>query len=207
MRKGPAVFEDHPLRRAANEYVRECLEYGHSLSRGLRRLHDVKSGRVVARLPLGANTVGLEKFEWGGKKRAASPYPERSPSAEEALASSIASFLAQGEGRVCVFENYLARRTDPWIARAKSRTLFFGDEVYHVVAGEHTGRDEVETAIREAKSPSIFVGTLSRLPLGYRLDAAGSELSEDLMRVLAEGAEEIVVGAYDGEGYLIWRKS
>ena len=199
------TFEEHVLADEANEYVRDCLEYGHSLSRYLRHRPDLAHGKVIVRLPLGADVEDLDRFEWGGK------YPKASdgqfkPQAEQDLAFLIRRFLQEGKGRACVSENYLARRTDPWLAHAKSRILFFGEEVYHVIDRQDVESDSIDAAIREAESPTIFVGVLSTLRQGFRLPPVKTDMDTDQLRVLAEEAEKLIVRAYDGEGYLIWNK-
>lgn len=192
--------QQHVLGTEANAYVCEVLEYGHSLSRHLRRAHDLRQGRVVAWLPAGANTADLEKFEWGGKCG--------TDEGSGLLADYVKDFLEAGENRACVFENYLYRRRDFFAAEAKSRVLYYGDEVYHVVDGRGTGLDEIRAAIDEAKGPTISVGVLAVLPRGYRLlPTEGKDaLTEDDLAALSVGARSIAVGAYDAEAYLVWEK-
>ncbi len=198
------AYREHHLEPAANEYILECLEYGHSLSRHLRRRRqDLKEGRVITRLPLGANTGELDKFEWGGKYPLAAE-AKRLPSTRDDLVSLVGDFLRRKEGGVCVFENYLARRTDPVLSRARSRVLFYGDEVYHVLAEEDAKPELIKATIAEAETLPIFIGALSILPQDSRIYSAQRELAGEELRSLADRAEKFIVGAYDGEGYLIW---
>jgi hypothetical protein len=198
------AFREHRLGSPANEHILECLKYGHTLSRHLlRRRQGLKEGRVITRLPLGANTGELDKFEWGGK------YPPAAdakglPSARDDLVSRIGDFLKRKEGGVCIFENYLARRTDPALSRARSRVRLYGDEVYHVLTEEDAKPEPIKAAVAEAEGLPIFIGALSTLPQGSRIYSAQRELAGEELRALADRAEKIIVGAYDGEGYLIW---
>jgi hypothetical protein len=197
-------FREYVLGPKANGYIGDCLEYGHSLTRHLRRGRDLVNGRVVTRLAPEANTDELDKFEWGGK------YPEssigRHPNSVDDLASYILDFLQSGEGRICVFENHLGRRTDPWLLQAESRVHFFGEEVYHVVSAEVVDLDSIKAAINEAEDVTLLIGVLSVWPEGSRLSPERREITDEELRALAEGAEKIIVRAYDGEGYLIWTK-
>jgi hypothetical protein len=124
----------------------------------------------------------------------------------EDLASYILNYLEAGEERVCVFENHLGRLTDPWLLQAESRVLFLGEEVYHVVSAEVVDLDSIKAAINEAEDVTLLIGVLSVWPQGSRLSPERREISDEDLRVLAEGAEKIIVSAYDGEGYLIWMK-
>jgi hypothetical protein len=197
------AFQEHPLGPEANEYVRDVLEYGHSLARHLLRSRDLTVGRVVTRIAPDANTDELEKFEWGGKY-----YPEpisgRRRTPVDDLASYILSCLDATEERVCVFENHLGRRTDPWLEQAQSRVLFLGEEVYHVISSEDADLDSTKAAINEAEDVTLLVGVLSVWPQDSRLSSERREITDEELRAIAQRAEKIIVRAYDGEGYLIW---
>jgi hypothetical protein len=197
-------FKEYVLGPEANEYIRDRLEYGHSLARHLRRGRDLVNGRVVTRLAPEAKTDELDKFEWGGK------YPEssigRHHNSVDDLASCILDFLQSGEGHLCVFENHLGRRTDPWLLQSESRVLFLGKEIYHVVSAEVVDIDSIKAAINEAEDVTLLIGVLSVWPQGSRLSPERYEITDEELRALAEGAEKIIVRAYDGEGYLIWTK-
>jgi hypothetical protein len=197
------AFQEHTLGPEANEYVRDVLESGRSLALHLRRSHDLTEGKVVTRLAPDANTDELGKFEWGGKY-----YPEpvsgRRRTPEDDLASYILGYLEADEERVCVFENYLARSTDPWLERAESRVLFLGEEVYHVISAEVVNPSLAKVTINEADYYPVFIGILSRWPEGSHLSPERRDTANEELRALAEKAEKIIVSAYDGEGYLIW---
>lgn len=68
-------------------------------------------------------------------------------------------------------------------------------------------QEKIAKTMREANSDWRFVCLMSSLPGKERLARRGRSLTADDVRALAERAEKIVVGAYDGEGYLVWSKN
>jgi hypothetical protein len=119
----------------------------------------------------------------------------------------IRSFLGQ-RGSCCIFEDAKSRPTDPWIQSEDGRIKNLDDEVYYVL-DEKDANDEEKIArtVRDAQSGWHFVGVMSLPPRNGRLSGGGRNLSADDLRALAERAVVILVGAYDGEGYLVWSKN
>jgi hypothetical protein len=62
---------------------------------------------------------------------------------------------------------------------------------------------KIERTIRMARS-WLFIGVMSGMT--EAISANEPSLSEDDLMSLAEEAEGIIVGAYDGEGFLLWTK-
>lgn len=104
-----------------------------------------------------------------------------------------------------MLENAIADRADAWLKRSSVNALFFGDEVYHLVVGPSSAQS-IEAAARTAQSLPTFVGTMTSLDGAEKLPGDRGELTLSTLRHFAERAEQIFVGAYDGEGYLLWRR-
>ena len=51
-----------------------------------------------------------------------------------------------------------------------------------------------------------LIGVMTSLPEGHYLALEKKKITSEELKLLAERAEKIIVGAYDGEGYLIWSK-
>src|SRR5690349_22612286 len=105
---------------------------------------------------------------------------------------------------VCIFEDALARSDDPWISCRDTRILTFNDEVYHFLSQNDIAEQIVKT-IRRATTAWQTVGLMTYLKPHNRIKD-GLEIGVDELQVFADRASKIVVGAYDGEGYLIWGK-
>ena len=183
-----------PNRSAAIAYLRANLESGHALARHLLAL-PLDAGSVAATLPADAPDPAFSRFDAGGVTHRAATEPE--------LAALVLGHLRQGGGRVAVFEDALSRRGDPVLAKQGGRYAFVGDEVYHVLLPGDDG-GQVIAAARRATSFS-FIGVLTSTP-GDGL-AGGQELSPERVEALARRAEHVLVGAYDGEGVLVWSRA
>jgi hypothetical protein len=206
------AFEERKVGPAGIDYVRRRLSGGKALSRHLLAGQNLDGGSVVACIPAEADPERTEQFDVGHARES----PEdsvaftsasgtrwrmtRKPNADAKLVDSIAAFLGEATDALCIFEHGLARRTDPFLERASFKVAFYGDEVYPFAAA---GDDHVRIgdAIRGATTAyPPLVGALTHGDLSTRAD-----LGQTALASIAATAERIIVGAYDGEGYVIWR--
>jgi hypothetical protein len=204
------AFEERNVGPAGIDYVRRRLTEGKTLSRHLLAEQNLDRGTVVAYVAAEADPEQTEQFEVGH----ACESPEdsvaftsasgtrwrmtRTPTAD--LVDTIAGFLGEAKDALCIFEHGLARRTDPFLESARFRVAFYGDEVYpFAAAGDDHAR--IGGALRGATTPyPPLVGALTHGDLSTRAD-----LGENALASIAAKTERIIVGAYDGEGYVIWR--
>jgi hypothetical protein len=82
--------------------------------------------------------------------------------------------------------------------------VFHGTEVYHVVRSDNASLAEVEQSFVDASS-WLTIGTLSIGIIDGLTDRG--ELSLATLTDMAEKAQIVIVGAYDGEGYLVWERT
>ncbi len=116
-------------------------------------------------------------------------------------------FVRRGERRVCIFENEAASASYPWLQTAKSRVMTYEEEVYHLVLSGNAADSEITEAIREAGSiaPPTIGALTPWLGNSVPSDPIG-ELAAGDLAAMARMAQAIMVRAYDGESYLIWRR-
>src|SRR5690606_34240342 len=124
------------------------------------------------------------------------------PNTSAILATIISEHLVATSSRVCVFEDANTRPSDPVFHRIKTPVFTFENEVYHFARGGAADSGEIQQLIRAASS-WLVIGVLAALPSGVVLENR-SEVPDATLDALASGAEKIIVGAYDGEGYVIW---
>ena len=124
------------------------------------------------------------------------------PNAEAKLAEAIAAFFAEAKDALGIFEHGLARRTDPFLEEATFKVAYCGDEVYPFVAA---GDDLLGIAGAIRGATTAYPPLVAALTHGD-LSAERVELAEADLISLAGKAEKIIVGAYDGEGYVIWSR-
>src|SRR5574337_39858 len=130
------------------------------------------------------------------------------------LAKIIQKFLAGNRRACCLFGNPLARASDKWLEKAKSNLLIHNEEVYHFLSPRDTEQKILET-IRETWStyPPFIASLFSNNEKTDKLQAMLSNdkpkrvISFQDLSTLAEHTAYVIIGAYDGEGYVIWCKS
>ncbi len=209
------------LAPSAIGYVRDALADGLTLSKHMLAELDVSAGRVTTGVPEDANMEFIERFQYGGllppppeaewrrgvgkDGRGFIIMPQRSYTGY--VVSTVRSFLEGATHRLCILENGVFRASDPFIQRGRPNVVTVQEEVYHLLVGSGHPDETVGRVIREAGfgfPPPV--GALTSLPVGHPFFDEGHIASEDL-RTMAARTEKIVVGAYDGEGYLIWHRA
>jgi len=177
----------------------EWLRGGATLCRKVLERTQLETGRALTFLPQGMSPPTVRFCKNGA------PGLGRSVAADWAIAKTQA-FLGLSLDKVVLFENECARPSDPWTQREKERlrVLFFEEEVYHILTGSDAeDRELIRTIMRQAdKSGYRFVGIMSSLP-----DTGASRatrLEPNTIDVLADRVEQILFGAFDGSGYIIW---
>jgi hypothetical protein len=202
----------------ALEYIRQRLSNGNTLARHLLAKLDLEKGVITTFLPKKmrketANDFSTGKFpETSSKNHLFYTAPDGrrvkivpKPNTNQCLVSLIQVFLRQREEYLCVFENALAEVHDPCVTSFKSSLMFLENEVYHFLFHSDAKNDEkILKTIKEATS-WLFIGAMTSIPKRQRITfKTHQKITSGQLKLLAEMAKKIMVGAYDGEGYLIW---
>jgi hypothetical protein len=118
----------------------------------------------------------------------------------------VLTHLESGDEAYCLFEDAMAKPEDPWLEHAEVRPSTSETSVYYLLtSGE--GQRTVVAALTQAKSiyPPL-IGAFARVGAGRGYRIRSRAISEAQLLEVAEETERVVVGAYDGEGFLIWSK-
>lgn len=214
-----SAFKGIELGPEGLKYIRDRLAEGKSLSSYLLETCDLEGGKVTTYLPEGTSDQEAKEFSIGGKlqiPKAPDKYLvtsngskwriERKANTDAYIVGMIRDFLGE-EQSCCLFEDAKSRPTDPRIRPQDKRIRVLGDEVYYML-DEDDALDEEKIArtVRDAHSGWHFVCVLTSLPQKKRLEEGGRNLTAEYTKALAGKGVKIVVGAYDGEGYLVWIK-
>ena len=211
-------YKEIILGEEAKNYVEKHLSYGQTLSKLVLEYIDLKLGNVITGLPSDANLDKINDFDSGGILPAIEKSKWRTIVGEDGVehimkpiprnfsyaVNIIGAFLKGNKDRLCVFENVKAGPSDPILLKHSSAILTFKKEVYHVLTNREISEEEVVRAIKESESLWTFVGFMTSLQGIKKESLSSKELSSEAMKILAENVEKIIVGAYDGEGFLIW---
>jgi len=187
-----------------------------SLAHHLLKREDLAEGRIITCVPEDVPEDDLYHFRWGGKLKvdpATIVYPERGgrlepiPNTTPWLVAIVQEYLRGAPNRVCIFDYWIASAGDPWIARSDFQPHIFQNQVYFSLFHKDAeSKERVASAIGHASDVWLFYGVMSSLPADNGLDPEGGAITRDAMEMLAQRTEKTVVGAYDGESYLIWSK-
>jgi hypothetical protein len=203
-------ISEFTLDARANAYIKTELSFGHQLSKLIARELDLAGGLVTTLLPEGYEG-DLYDFKSGGKfaKPVAEPVRIRGgvmvpvSNSQEHLVREINSLRTKIGRTGLVFEDYYARRDDPWLKRSRLNTAMLGDNVYHTISPTDPIELVAET-LRRISAPPYSLAVFSRF-LPKKLSAGCAEWSSQDMDMIARDACGLIFGVYDGESYLLWR--
>jgi hypothetical protein len=175
-------------------YIRSCLEQGHTLSSQLLGLA-LEQGKVISHLP---ETVLLEQslnFKSGGIAKV--------NETEGYIITLIADFLSSTAHSYVIFEDSVACPEDQYLASDNYQFFIYNSHVYHFLTEQDVTKEIISRAIRAATSYS-FTGVL--VSLSDNLDVQkGKSMDSDSFNLISQNIKHILIGAYDGEGVLIWK--
>ena len=184
------------LGREANAYIREWLEVGNTLSKELLKF-DIEQGKATAAVPEGVSAdQAVTRLRAGDLLN-----PEESGSY---LVSRLMSHLQERDDACVLFDDWEASPQDPFLRQAPStsRILLVGEEVYHGLTSSELSREVVDACILGTAGMPL-IGALSIGPLpGPGVVHLGSELLIEIAR----STVQIVVSAFDWEGYIFWSR-
>ena len=201
----------------AVRYIEGRLALGKTLAGYLLQHTELSSGQVVTFLPSDVSYESARQFEYGGKLPALSGSEKYftakdgtiwrmspTPNSDFYLAGIIKAHLNMGEGRICIFEDANARSGDPFLLSCPVQYATFNEEVYYFLTGKGLNDIKIKDTVRYAAS-WLFICAMTVIPQGF-IDSENQVFTSEQLTELAKKAEKIAVGAYDGEGYLIWSK-
>lgn len=205
------------IRAAAVEHIRRQLGQGKSLSKSLLACIDFKTGGLRTLSPSPLSSEETKQFDWGHTPTRAKPERIRignayhlgvpTPTSDEQLVAIIYESLQSPES-ACLLENYLSEAHDPWLQRARSRVITNGSEVYHALFSVDRDKGKIDAAIREWRSLPTSVGALGVVNeeacARIRLRRA---ITLEHLAVFAASVQSVFIFAYDGEGYIVWKKA
>jgi hypothetical protein len=207
-----------PLGPEAFSYVREVLSAGNALAEGILKGLPLDAGRISTYLPEGLTPTAVNQFRFGGKlsQQLAQPVGRSFisnskrghytpvPNLDMLLVARISAHLKSAPGAICMFESPLAKAGDKWVRRSKIHSLVYGNDVYHILVSDDT-TELVQLTLKKSRAvaPPLF-GVLSRWSSESSFTSGEIELAD--LKKIAKCTEQFLVGAYDGESFLVWKK-
>jgi hypothetical protein len=204
-------IEVFPLKfEQAFRYVSDQLQDGHTLAQELLRNLDFKEGSFFALLHPSADITKIHEFRAGGIL-AINPledvlfqekvYPGRKKAhSVHQLALYLKSLLRPEQ--CCFFEDMTHHRSDPIVSEIQKHVLYFHKEVYLYIKEPEFSQEIVNKIIHYADAQWYYMNVISESD--SRLDL---NMTSEQLHNIALKATLIVIGAYDMEGFVIWRKN
>jgi hypothetical protein len=217
----PNNLDEIILGQDALEYITESLRDGEELSAMVLKTIALEAGNVVTYLPIGTASSSIKQFRSGGILGSPSgatatavdqhKAPARFsaiPNLDNSLISIVTDHLKSTPSALCLFENRLAKPADPWLRHSKLHNVTLGTSVCHYLTSNDSFDAElVRLTINKSRSirPPLL-GVLAKLSGGGATSQIGDVVGNDLKAIVGR-MEKLVVGAYDGEGFILWRSS
>jgi hypothetical protein len=219
--KEMSEYKEITLGIEAIEYIKYRLSISYTLAQFILDYIVLENGYVTVGLPPEANMEMINKVDSAGLLPTHPESEWKKGITEDGRESvwipvypfndyavkTIQTFLRKNTQRLCFFEDFSARPEFPFVKRYKTKIVIFEKEVYHILAGGKHENDEIEGFIKESETFISLVGILTSLPDDNNDILSWKTITSDMLRVLVDRTEKIVVGAYDGEAYIIWNKA
>jgi hypothetical protein len=206
-------IETRELGEDGRAYVREHLAQINVFCAALLDTFNSVPGEVFTFAPLGTSAERLSKFEHGGlllenlSEAGAVTLPDGSRlvpvvSLIAEQAKLLKEAIENARGAVCIVDDFNPRWSDQ--ATYLGPTAFgVGDEVYHLLTTGHAEDDLLDAVF---SGNTIWHGVAAVCRVSPKLDHARTSTPSEL-QVSAASALLITCTAYDGEGFVAWRRT
>jgi hypothetical protein len=210
------LFRQDLDKKNAETYCKDILSDGNALSKLIYNLLPFNTGIFYTLLPENADLSRLHFFEHGGIlpkfpeeeiyiKGFDKPFiGERVNSINPELAIFFNRQLMRGNGRSIIFEEVVKSPGDPHTDFLKSHGLLYKEEIYYLLSQKDNKLEIISRAINESYDFSHFVCVITQTSFE---DIEDKKFTLKKMKEVCENIEFLIIGAYDGEGYIFWERA
>ncbi|MCB1106854.1 MAG: hypothetical protein KDK76_02015 [Chlamydiia bacterium] len=197
-------------------YFEENLEGSNALCSKLLELINFQNGSFFNLLPTDADLTNQYEFEQGGilpqnpeeeyfidgKK---STYV-RIPTIKNELSAFIFKEISK-HSFSCIFDDVnttYKETTETHCPLFKSNGLYLEREVYYIIQKSNVCVKNIKNCLEESNAIWHSLCVLTRTNFD---DIINKKLTHEKLNELCQNAHIIILGAYDGEGYVFWEKT
>jgi hypothetical protein len=200
------------------EYVIKQLGTINTLSCELLKLLNFKEGHFFTLLPDDANLKGIHHFKWGGILPQ-NPIQEQIidgrrstftwiPDTDKEMSLLILNEIKSKPHLSCILDDVEGGFTPEDKSApcfSDNFSVFYGDEIYSLITKDNASYDLISLCLKYSFSfwHSLCVLTTADLT-GITLTKT---LSLEKIMEICLATQLVMVGAYDGEGYVFWEKN
>jgi len=193
-------------------YLKEQLDLsGKNLANQLTS-KSLTEGKVFTYLPENTPLEHFYRFEIGGIYSFDKSLVKKSPAlvpiqndARPVVINYILQYLQENENHCCLFEDPIRAPSDRWFKRSEIKYVHHDKETYYFF-GNNVEIETFQDTFKRSEG-YYFLCALSSLPAKKQKGFSPfSSLSTEQLEDFASNVISFFVRAYDGEGYLQWRK-
>tara|TARA_R100000027_G_scaffold5778_3_gene4737 strand:+ start:3191 stop:3763 length:573 start_codon:yes stop_codon:yes gene_type:complete len=177
-------------------YFREHLRKGNDLSQIASGEVDRCLGRIFIVSSCGFDDSVFDNIDEGG-------YFSYEDSVEEVILY-IASLL-HSQRRSIVFEDCVSKRGDRFLRDIRADRFFIGKKVYFFSNSESLGEEKIKSLISVSTSANSFAAFVFNGSFDD-LFRNGSSIDSENLVAMPRFLESIILDAFDGEAFLVWRR-
>jgi len=197
----------------------ENLDNANALSIELLKNFKTDEGYYYTLLPEDANLDNLYRFnngnvlpqntiKYGPIGDLGNQHYSETPSLIDDLANTIKDILDRDETLSCIIDDVIRHSTDKKIKNEneeiKKCVSYSGRDVYYLLDKNNSTFPLIFECLRRNRGYWHALSILSKISLN---DSIGKEIEEPILTQICSNAQMILIGAYDGEGYVIWERS
>lgn len=175
--------------------------------------YSLDRGVATAVVPVTASDDAVRNFEGsvlgdsGPSRDAAVCHPDGShsrmvsvPNTNQYVVEQIRRFLRESPSHACVFED-LINRPDELLSQEHNETrVAVAGVLFYVLDSSRPDEATIMATLKEAHFIAMTLGVLGSLP------ERRGELASGLVHLVST-LDRVIVDAYDGESYVMWRPS
>ncbi len=198
-------------------YFLEQLKAGNSLSNQVKNELNLKNGSFFTLLPNDIEINKLYEFSLGGiispipygdqayfiENSSQFFYPQQVITMDHELSKFIADFISKKISHYAIVENVISELYDPHINVDNVHIRHYKNEVYYLL-NKTNSVDEIYKVIRKSSLSWYFFAILTNIK---KTLSSNLPWTKDDFDQICENVQFLVLGAYDGEGYVFWEKT
>lgn len=200
------------------KYVLQVLKDGNQLSSELIKNINFEQGQFFTLLPNEADLSKIYQFSFGGiippkdvghkpvilKNPTRQFTPLKTLTLKNELVQFIDNFFALNKDYACVFENVIELISDTHDEFYLNYGMFFDKNIYYKILSSQRDNEIILQGIKKNEEAWHFLCVLFKLKPE---DFINKKLTLNKIKKISIKTKIIIVGAYDGEGYVFWEKN
>lgn len=191
------MLEKVKLGTEAVIFLRNELEQGQRFSEYVLKL-SLEKGEMITFLPKGTGSEFLKDF---GESMRYSTGENVTIEVEKLISDFILAYLMIDEKKIVVFETLW--EINKYQINNKPCSYFtYHNKKYDFITNIKKGNNTINECISDAQGyPTVFICTTTSSDMPIPIF---KEIEDEFIQKMANNTEHIIIGAFDGEGYMIW---